>query len=139
MRVSGALVLLGILLFGFQVGFSDGVVPRIAPLPIGVLPLQIGAVALLLGLVWGLITGSAEYRVAIGLAILGTAFIFFGITLVTTGGFSPDVSTDEMTLSGNEMAVLLGGLMWLVAVVIGAHALGRSDAHGATQRRDPLP
>ena len=73
MRVSAALVLLAIALFGLQLGFSDGALPHIAALPIGMIPITSGVLALILGLIWGLIIGNGHYRAAIGLAILGTA------------------------------------------------------------------
>jgi hypothetical protein len=120
LRTSAALVLVAILLFAAQLGFSDGAQPRIAPLPIGMVPVTAGVILLLAGLAWGLIAGNGGYRLAVGVALLGTALTSFGLMFATVGGGfggrRPDVSV-------NEIAFALGVLVWLVAVVFGARSL----------------
>jgi hypothetical protein len=121
MRTSASLLVLALGLLAFQVAFSDGAVPRIAPLPIGMAPVAGGLVALAAGLLIGLVAGSARYRSAIFFAVCGTGCVFSGITSIATGGLRP-----RPALSSNEIAVLVGAGLWLLAIVVGASAIRRA-------------
>jgi hypothetical protein len=122
MRVSAGLILSALLLFGIQFGFSDGTEPNILPLPIGMVPLTLGATALLAGLVIGLVFGNGLYRAAIGLALLGTAFAIVAFQLMVIGG-----AGRRPLLTVNEIALIAAALTWLLALVVGARALRRRE------------
>ncbi len=128
MRASASLVVIGLGLVAFQVAFSNGAVPRIAPLPIGIVPVAVGSLALLAGMVLGLAVDDARYRTASLAAWLGSACIFFAIIFVTTGG-----PGRRPALTINEIALLAGAVMWLVALVLGASAILRSRSPGETE------
>lgn len=73
--------------------------------------LQLGLIALGPGLLIGLVVGPRRYRIAIGPALLGSAFVMGGVVLITRDpGFN-------MSLS------VIGGALWLGAVVLAIPAV----------------
>jgi hypothetical protein len=118
MRTSAALIAAALLLVAIQIGFSDGTTPVIAALPIGMLPLTAGLLALVAGVVLGLVLGSKRYRLAMLLALFGTALALFAFTFMTIGG--PGTRSG---MSVNEIAFIGAVVSWLAALVLAVSAL----------------
>jgi hypothetical protein len=124
MRASAAFVLVGLLLLVAQVAFSDGATPRLVALPIGMLPVTLGGSLLLVGLVLGLFLGNGSYRGAVALGFVGTLLFLSGLLFL---GFGGGYVKHPPLLRSNEVAVILGLLVWVVALVLGARALRASS------------
>jgi hypothetical protein len=123
MQISAALVALGILLLIVQVAFSDGARPNLVSLPIGIFPLQLGVIALLLGLCMGVARGTPRYRAAMAIGVFGCALVFLGF-LPWCMTCAP--STSPPTISLNQIYWLGAAASWAIAVVLGWDALRRS-------------
>lgn len=132
MRASALLVVLGILLIGFQVGFSDGTEPNILPLAIGMWPVTAGLAALLAGLCVGLAGGTMRYRLAVMLGMVGTLSAAFGLLLI----YSRDPSVPPPILTINDAALILGGLLWLLAIGLGVSELRHAGGRVTAPTRD---
>jgi hypothetical protein len=111
MLSSAGLIVAALLLFAAQGLWNDGTM----------LTFVAGFVALIAGVGLGLVRGDRQYRAAVGLAVLGTILVVQGFTTYQeiAGGFALGPTTMS------EVAVLIGGLIWLAALFIGALALIR--------------
>jgi hypothetical protein len=123
MRLSAGLVLLGGLLLGAQVAFSDQAVPVIVSLPIGIWPLECGMLALVVGLVLGLVGGTLRYRLAAAAGCLGTASAGFGFLFMYSG--VPGTTLPVFTV--NDVALVAAALLWAVSIAIGINELRRAS------------
>jgi len=132
MRLSAGLVLLGGVLLGAQVAFSDGAVPVIVSLPIGIWPLEVGMPALVVGLVLGLVRGTLRYRLAAAAGCLGTVSAAFGLLLMHSG--VPVTTPPAFTV--NDVALVAAAVLWTAAIAIGIDELRRDTRRSATAPHD---
>jgi hypothetical protein len=121
MRWSASLVILGLLLVGCQVAFSDGAEPRLVALPIGMWPVTGGLLSLGVGLFLGLLRGTLRYRAAAALAVLGTFLAAYAFLFV----HSRDATASAPLLTENVIALMAALVTWAVAIFLGFTALRR--------------
>jgi hypothetical protein len=119
MRSSASLVVLGLVLLGCQVAFSDGAEPHLVALPIGMWPANVGLLSLGIGLFLGLLGGTARYRSAVALALLGTFLAAFAVLFLSFT--NPSAPAPVITV--NDVAFLLALVTWAVAIYVGFTAL----------------
>ena len=134
MRWSAGLVTVGLVLLVLQVSFSDGAVPIIVSLPIGIWPLVGGLASVGAGLLLGLVGGTPRYRAAALLALLGTFLAAFGLLFI----HSRNPSAPAPAFTVNDGALVLAAVAWGSAIAIGLNAL-RATSHTGSAQRGPGP
>jgi hypothetical protein len=115
-RRSAPLVALGMLLVGVQAGAGYLTGLGFRP-PVGIVPLQVGLLIGVPGLLVGVAGGTARYRVAACLVFLGVCFAAL-IVLSFSPTAPPGASSTGITIV--EIDLLLAALTWLVAFAMGA-------------------
>ena len=124
MRSSAALIVLGFVLLGLQVGFGDGARPNLVSLPIGTVALKLGLIALGLGMLVGVAGGSRRYRLAVILGVLGLALGLLGFgpwTLTGPSGQRPSVTI-------NDVDFILAATSLAVAMALGIDELRQPES-----------
>ena len=126
MRTSAALVILACVLFVAQLVFGGGAGFHVPGVPVGMVPLALGAVLLPLGFIVGLVRGNAQYRRAVLLAMLGTVLVAFSLQVGTTGagGFGQLTSSPGI----GEIALLGATAAWALALVVAGRTMVRASS-----------
>jgi hypothetical protein len=126
-RLSATLIGIGLVLVAIQAaGSNRGPLMDVIP---GLQALTAGLIALAAGIIVGAVRGTRPYRIAMLLALLGSAFVAFGVLFMTIGG-----PGRRPTITVNEASLLAGAAVWMVAVVLAVQAI-RRDAAGRTAVR----
>jgi hypothetical protein len=121
---SAGLIALGLVLLGCQVAFSDGARPNLVSLPIGTIPLKLGLIALGVGLLVGLAGGSARYRFAVILGLIGAGFALIAFLFLPFTG--PPGRPPALLI--NRLDLILAVATWALAIAIGAREVRKAPS-----------
>ena len=126
MRMSGVMVVLGAALVLVQIVWPFRLEP---PLPLGMAPILLGLLALAGGIVLGLARGTAGYRTAITVGLVGVAVIVWGLTpRHRQPTLSPPIPDPAL------VTFLIGVGICALAIVLGFVAMWRASRQTGISR-----